>query len=64
MSTAKANMDVALARLPTDEMLRSKPELLHEIRQATYPIITQLRPVALQAASGQGDGDDFGPEEV
>lgn len=47
VSSAKANVDVALAKLPTDEVLSKDPEMLQNIRKATYPVLTQLRPVPL-----------------
>lgn len=46
----KAGIDVALANLPTDETLEKNANMLHDIRLATYPVLTQLRPVPLAQA--------------
>lgn len=69
VSSAKANIDVALAKLPTDEMLSKDPQMLQNIRKATYPILTQLRPVpiptaAAAAAEAASRDDDITPDDV
>lgn len=47
----KAGIDRALANLPNDEDFEKDPDLLKTIRQATYPVLTQLRPVPLTQTS-------------
>lgn len=51
----KAGIDQALSNLPTDKDLEKDPDMLNQIRRATYPVLTQLRPVPLAQANRQQD---------
>lgn len=48
---AKAGIDRALANLPTDKALEADPDMLKNIRRATYPVLTQLRPIPMTGAA-------------
>lgn len=63
VSAAKGNIDVALDKLPTDQELAAEPDMLQNIRKATYPILTQLRPVVLMPDVADQD-DDIQPDDI